>query len=95
MGLVRKSSAHQQPAELAAAVAGWNAHMGRLDGHLGATGAYVAGQDFTLADIPIALSVNRWLSTPMERPEYPAVASYFERLRERPGFGAYCDNGAP
>lgn len=95
MALVRKSPAHQQPTELAAAVAGWNAHMGRLDRHLDATDAYVAGQDFTLADITIALSVNRWLSTPMERPDYPAVASYFERLRERPGFGAHCDNGAP
>lgn len=95
MGLLRKSPAHQQPAELAASVANWNTLMGRLDRRLAATGAYVVGAEFTLADIPIALSVNRWLSTPLEHPDYAAVKSYFQRLRERPGFCAWCDNGVP
>ena len=32
---------------------------------------YVAGPHFSLADIPIGLSVNRWLETPYDRPPLP------------------------
>ena len=42
--------------------------MSILDARLAATQAFVAGADFTLADIPIGLSVNRWLMTAIERP---------------------------
>ena len=35
-----------------------------LDAQLARTGAYVAGERFTLADIPVGLSVNRWFMTP-------------------------------
>ena len=36
---------------------------------------------FTLADIPIGLSVNRWFMTPFERPSFPGMSRpYYERL---------------
>ncbi|MCX5542719.1 glutathione S-transferase N-terminal domain-containing protein [Paraburkholderia sp. CNPSo 3076] len=60
-----------------------------------ATGAFVAGAQFSLADIPVGLSVNRWFGTPFEHPHLPAVAAYFERLAERPGFAVHCANGTP
>lgn len=44
-----------------------------LDGQLARTGGHVAGAAFTLADIPIGLSVNRWFMTPFERPAFPHV----------------------
>ena len=62
---------------------------------LAATGAYVAGEGFTLADIVIGLSLNRWSMTPMARPGYPHVAAYLARLAERPGYGEWCANGVP
>jgi len=62
---------------------------------LAATGAYVAGDRFTLADIPIGLSVNRWFETPFEHPPLPAVSEYFKRLTDRPGFVLHGRNGTP
>nr|WP_081933791.1 glutathione S-transferase N-terminal domain-containing protein [Massilia sp. 9096] len=44
-------------------------------------------------DIVLGLSLNRWLMTPTERPDYPALRAYAERLRQRPGCVAFCLNG--
>jgi len=95
LGLIRKSPAHQAQGDIAASLADWTRHMRILEGQLGSTGAFVAGGQFSLADIPIGLSVNRWLSTPFEHPRLPAVSDYFERLGERMGFAEYCKNGMP
>jgi glutathione S-transferase len=64
-----------------------------LDAQLARTGAYVAGERFTLADIPVGLSVNRWFMTPLERPAFAAVAAYYERLSGRPAFLKHGRNG--
>lgn len=66
MSLVRHSPAHQDPQALAAGCADWSRYMHILDHQLASTGAYVAGSQFTLADIPIGLSVNRWFETPFD-----------------------------
>jgi glutathione S-transferase len=95
LGLVRKSESHQAASEIALSIESWTRHMRILEAQLEATGAFVAGAQLSLADIPIALSVNRWFETPFEHPHLPAVAGYFERLAERPGFTAYCRNGTP
>jgi glutathione S-transferase len=95
LGLVRKSSEHQAPGEISASLAGWARHMNILENQLNATGAFVAGEHFSLADIPIGLSVNRWFSTPFEHPRFPAVSNYFDRLADSIGFAAYCKNGTP
>lgn len=63
--------------------------MGLLEQQLIKTSAYVAGKDFTLADILIGLSVHRWRITPMERPPYPAVSAYYETLSQRTGFQTF------
>jgi len=93
MSLVRQSPAHQDPQALAASIASWNRHIGMLEQQLQANDAYMTGEHFTLADIPIGMSINRWLATPMERPDFPAVAAYFKRLNERPGFVRHGNNG--
>jgi glutathione S-transferase len=95
MGLVRNSPEHADSAAISASVENWNRRMAILDAQLSKTGAFVAGSTFTLADIVIALSVNRWFMTPIERPAFPAVTEYFERLDERPGFRLHCRNGTP
>jgi glutathione S-transferase len=95
MGLVRRSPAHQDPQAIAAGVQGWNRHMEILDAQLRATGAWAAGAAFTLADIVLGLSANRWLMTPMAPPELAAVAAWIERLAGRPGFLAHGRNGMP
>ena len=73
----------------------WNAAMCLLDAHLRQSGEFVCGHSFTLADIVLALSTNRWKLTPMDRPALHAVDAWIERLSARPGFGAQCENGIP
>ena len=85
MSLVRKSPDHQDPALLAAGVAQWTRHVQLLEDQLVRTGAYAAGPEFTLADIPLGLSVHRWMVAPIDRPELPAVQAYHAKLCARPG----------
>ena len=93
MALVRKSAEHGDAQQLAASIAGWTRFMQVLAHQLQHSGGFVAGPEFTLADIPVGLSVNRWFGTPLEHAPLPAVAAYYERLSERPGFRAYGRNG--
>jgi glutathione S-transferase len=93
MALVRNSPAHTDPAQVANSIAQWNRHMGILDAQLAKSGAYAAGPHFSLADVVLGLSLNRWLMTPMERPDYPALRAYAGLLRQRPGCREFCMNG--
>ncbi len=95
MALVRGSPQHVDAHSIAASVASWNRHMRILDSQLERTRAYVVGSSFTLADVVLGLSVNRWYATPMERPQLAAVAAYFERLSQRPAFLLHGRNGLP
>lgn len=93
MALVRHSEQHRDAAAIAASIAAWNRHMGIVERQLAATDAYLTGPQFTLADIVIGLSANRWNMTPMERPDYPALTAYLKRLEERPGYREFGNNG--
>ena len=95
MALVRQSPAHQDPQAIEAGIAGWNRHMQILEGQLQRTGAWAAGEAFTLADVVLGLSTHRWLSTPMPRLELPAVQAWYARLCQRPPFIAHGANGLP
>jgi glutathione S-transferase len=93
--LVRRDSAFQDDGQLRDSVDGWNAKMSVLENRLAETGAFVAGATFTLADVVIGLAVNRWLMTPMERPDLQAVSAYYDRLSERPAFLEHGRSGVP
>jgi len=95
MGLVRQSPTHADPDLLRQGMDNWARHMRMLEGQLQATGAYVAGATFTLADVVLGLSVNRWFMTPCEKPDLPAVNAYYGRLGERDGFREHGNNGVP
>lgn len=69
--------------------------VGQLDEHLKTSGRYIAGDTFTVADIPIGLIVNRWFHLEFKRPEYPCVESYYKILSQRPAFLAHGRNGLP
>ena len=59
----------------------------RLDTHL-ATRAFMAGDRFTIADIPIGCELHRWFGLPAAlyaRPAWPSLERYFAALRARPG----------
>lgn len=93
LSLVRNLPSHRNAEAVAASCADWSRHMAILDAQLATTGAHVAGDSFSLADIPIGLSVNRWYETPLEHAALPHVSAYYERLSERPGFRLHGRNG--
>jgi glutathione S-transferase len=51
---------------------------------------YLAGSAFTMGDIPMGVSLHRWFLLPIERPDYPKLRAYYDRLAERPAFKQYC-----
>ena len=96
MARVRQHPDYKDEGAIARSEREWNSKMDILDRQLRKTGAFVAGAQFSLADIVIALSVNRWRLTPQDkRPVFPAVAAYSERFADREGFQRYCANGIP
>ncbi|WP_367380839.1 glutathione S-transferase family protein [Stenotrophomonas cyclobalanopsidis] len=92
MARVRGHADYPDGARAEASLAQWNRLMAMLDAQL-ARHAYVAGDDFTLADIVLGLSTQRWRSTPGGKAVLANVAAWFERLRRQPGFTAHVDNG--
>ena len=48
--------------------------------------AYVAGDAFSIGDIPLGAGVWRWMALPIERPELPNVQRWFDALAQRPAY---------
>jgi glutathione S-transferase len=93
--LVRRNPAFQDPAALQASIELLNGMVGIIDAQIGRTGAYIAGDGFTIADIVIGLSLHRWRAIPMARPHYANVERYYEQLLQRSGFAKYGRDGGP
>jgi len=85
-GWVRKNPAFQDRAAIDASIAQLNAMVGIVDAQLARTGAYIASDTFTVADIAIGLSLRRWKAIPMTHPSFPNVERYYELLSTRSGF---------
>ena len=52
---------------------------------------YVGGASFTMGDIPLGCEMQRWMRVPIERPSFPGVQAWFDRLCERPAFRKIVD----
>lgn len=92
-GLVRNNPNNQDETQIQASLDAWREMMDILEAQLAKTGAYVAGDTFSLADIPVGLSVNRWVKTPRTEQQHPATAGYYDRLSERQGFVRFGRDG--
>ena len=96
LGLVRRMPAFaQDAAAIGQSAKQWNRLMLLLERRLAETGAYAAGEAFTLADVVLGLSLQRWLLTPIDRPATPALLAYRERLQARPAAQAWIDPTGP
>ena len=94
MALVRQHPDFTDPAAITQSAQQWQQKLQILDAELAKTGAYICGNDFTLADILLGLSLNRWLQTPIsDRLELPHLAAYQQRLAQRPTAQQVCFNG--
>ena len=59
--------------------------MKLLDARL-ADRPYVAGENFTMGDIPLGCFAYRWHALPMPHGEHPHLARWYARLKDRPAF---------
>jgi glutathione S-transferase len=84
--LIRRPPAERDPDAIARNLREANRALALLDAHL-ASHAYVAGDAFTMGDIPVGATAHRWLEIPgIERPPFEAVRAWRARLAERPAF---------
>ena len=61
-------------------------HLKVMDTYLGER-PWLSGSQFGIGDIPMGVYAYTWFSLPFDKPEFPAVADWYARIRERPGFG--------
>lgn len=47
---------------------------------------FLAGDNFTIGDIPAGCAVHRWMLFAQSRPSLPNVEAWHRRISERPGF---------
>jgi len=84
--LIRRPPAERDGAAVERNVHEANRAMAVLDAHLAAQ-PYVAGDAFTMGDIPVGATAHRWLEVPgIERPPFAAIRAWRSRLAERVGF---------
>ncbi len=51
----------------------------------------MAGEHFTMADIPIATDVHRWFNLPQPRPELPHLDRWYASILQRPAVKGVLD----
>ena len=87
--LVRTPPAERDMAAVAAAAAEVGAAFALLDRHL-ERHEYVAGDRFTIGDIPVGACAYRWLAHEgIARPPVPAIERWQRALAARPAFRAH------
>ena len=84
-GLIRTPADKRDPAVIAQGVADAAKAYGMIEPLL-AKHAYIAGPDFSLADIPWGVHAHRWFNMDFERPSLPALQAWYDRLCERPAY---------
>jgi glutathione S-transferase len=92
-GLVRKNPAYRDAGAIERSMASFSRMVGVIDAELAKSGGYICGPQFSLADVPIGLSIHRWRSMPADRPRLANVDGYYDRLCERAGFCRYGRDG--
>ena len=89
-GLVRTPPEKRDAAKIAKALKESGDIWGIVERHLAQTGGpYLAGSDFTLADIPNGIHARRWFGYAIERPNLPHLKAWHDRIAERPGYKKY------
>lgn len=82
---VRTPENERKPAEIAAALDKFHATLGIAEQRLQSS-EWIAGPDFTLADIQAGHVLYRYFDIEIQRPDLPAIRRYFERLMDRAAY---------
>ena len=83
MQWIRTPAERRDAQAIAASVTATEALMAVLDGHLGRR-PFVAGDRLTMADLPIACEVHRWINLPRPRTERPHLDRWYAGMLARP-----------
>jgi glutathione S-transferase len=87
-GLIRTPADKRDRTAIAKAAVDAGKLWGRLDSQLEGK-RYVAGQSFTMGDIPVGCFIHRWYALEVERPELSNVRAWYERLKGRPAYAKH------
>lgn len=82
--LVRTPPEQRQPALIAQSIAATEPLLALLEAQL-ARQPFLAGGQFTMADIPVACEIHRWFGLPRERASLPHLERWFHGLQARAG----------
>lgn len=47
---------------------------------------WLSGDDFAMGDIPLGAFIYAWFEMPIQRPQLPHLAAWYERLKQRPAY---------
>ncbi|HKP58551.1 MAG TPA: glutathione S-transferase [Polyangiales bacterium] len=81
--LIRTPAAARDESVLAKSVAATEPLLSMLDSLL-ATRRFIAGEGFTMADIPIACEVHRFWSLPRDHAPHPQLERWYDQVSTRP-----------
>ena len=81
---IRTPTGQRSPALIAASVAATEPLMALLDVHL-ARQPFMAGDHFTMADIPVGCEIHRWWGLPQDRPARPHLERWYHSVSTRTG----------
>jgi glutathione S-transferase len=88
-GLIRTAPEKRDDAGIVAAIKEAAGIWAILDARLAAH-PYVAGGEFTLADIAFGPYIHRWFNMSFDRPDAPQLHAWYQRLLARPAFQTHC-----
>jgi len=80
---IRTPAERRDPELIAQSVAATEPLLALLDHHL-AHRPFMAGDHLTMADLPIACEIHRWVNLPHPQPERPHLDRWYAAMRARP-----------
>lgn len=82
---VRKPAAERRPDLIANSVAACAKHLAVMERALSEE-HWLSGAEFGIGDVPMGVYAYTWFTLPIERPSFPAIEAWYERIGMRPGF---------
>ena len=84
-GLIRTAPGDQDKNAIRVATTELNKSFGLLNDHLEGK-QYVAGNSFSIGDIPAGAAAYRFYSLPIERDSFPHLETWYQILKKRTAF---------
>ncbi|MET0917182.1 MAG: glutathione S-transferase family protein [Burkholderiales bacterium] len=85
LGLIRTPPEQRNEGAIAESLRKTEELLRLVDDHLRSR-PYLAGDEFTIGDMPLGCGIWRWMALPIERAARPNVVRWFERLGERAAY---------